>query len=105
MKIDIKATNLDLTPALREYIEEKIGALTKFLKRWDPEGIVEAWVEVGRTTKHHYKGNVFRAEVDLRLPGKILRAEDENFDIRVAIDRVRDKLRREIEKYKESKEI
>lgn len=101
MKIDIKSINLDLTPALKEYVEEKIGALAKFLKKWDPEGIVEAWVEVGRTTKHHQKGNVFSAEVHLRLPKKNLRASDEDFDIRVAVDRVRDKLKREIEKYKE----
>jgi len=104
MKINIKSTNLDLTPALKEYIEDKIGSVKKFLERWDPEGVVEAWVEVGRTTKHHHKGNVFRAEADLRVPGKVLRAEDEDFDIRVAIDRVRDKLKREIEKYKETKE-
>ena len=78
MKINIKSTHLDLTPALKEYIEEKIGSLAKFLKRWDPEGVVEAYVEVARTTKHHHKGNVFRAETDLRVPGKVLRAEDED---------------------------
>ena len=105
MKIDIKATNLDLTEVLKEYVEEKIGALAKFLKRWDPEGVVEAWVEIGRTTKHHHKGNVFRAEADLRVPGKVLRAEDEDFDIRVAVDRVRDKLKREVKKYKELKRL
>ncbi len=104
MKINIKSTHLDLTPALKEYIEEKIGSLAKFLKRWDPEGVVEAYVEVARTTKHHHKGNVFRAETDLRVPGKVLRAEDEDWDIRAAIDRVKDKLKREAEKYKETHE-
>lgn len=101
MKIIIKSTNLDLTPALKEYIEEKIGALQKFVSRFDLEGAVEARVEVGRTSKHHLKGKVLRAEVNLDLPGKVLRAEDEDYDVRVAIDRVRDKLKREIEKYKE----
>jgi len=104
MKISIKATNLDSTPALKEYVEDKIGALGKFIKRWDLEGAVEIWLEVGRTTKHHNKGDVFRAEADLRLPGKILRAEEQDSDVRVAIDRVRDKLKREIEKYKENKQ-
>ena len=103
MKINLKATELDLTPALREYIERKIDSLSRFLKRWDAEGAVEIWVEVARTTRHHHKGNVFRAEADLRLPGKVLRAEDEDRDIRTAIDRIKDKLKREIEKYKELK--
>lgn len=101
MKINLKATGLDLTPALREYAEQKIGSLEKFVKRWDAEGVVEVWVEVGRITKHHHKGDVFRAEADLRLPGKVLRAEDEDWDIRAALDRLKDKLKREIEKYKE----
>jgi ribosomal subunit interface protein len=103
MKINIKTTQLDITPSLKEYIEEKIGALDKLIERYDAEGGVEIWIEVGRTTKHHQKGDVFRAEADLRLPHKVLRAEDEDADIRVAIDRIRDKLKREIEKYKETR--
>jgi len=102
MQINIKATNLDLTPALKDYIEAKIGSLSKFLQRFEAEGVVEAWVEVGRTTRHHQKGNVFRAEADLRLPGKVLRAEDEDFDVRAAIDKIKDRLKREIERYKDS---
>ncbi len=104
MKITIKATGIDLTPPLKEFIEEKIGSLAKFIKRWDAEGLCEVWVEVGRTTKHHHKGDVFRAEATVRVPGKGLRAEDEDFDMRVAIDRVRDKLKREIEKHKDASE-
>jgi putative sigma-54 modulation protein len=104
MQINIKGKNLDLTPALKEYIEEKISTIAKFLSRWDEEGTVEAWVEVGRTTQHHHKGDVFRAVVDIRVPGKAFRAEDEDWDLRVAIDRVKDKLKREAEKYKEMHE-
>lgn len=101
MKITIKATNLELTSAINEYIEEKLGAIKKFTSRWDLEGAVEMRVEIGRTSQHHHKGEVFRAEANLKLPGKLLRAEDEDFDIRVAIDKVRDKLKREVEKYKD----
>jgi len=103
MKLHIKSTKLEVTPALKEYIEEKISALEKFVGKYDEEGAVEVWIEVARTSGHHHKGDVFRADADLRLPGKILRAEDEDFDIRVAVDRVRDKLKREIEKYKTEK--
>ncbi|MEK7554622.1 MAG: ribosome-associated translation inhibitor RaiA [Patescibacteria group bacterium] len=101
MKLHLKATSIDLTEPLKIYIDEKLGGIEKFVERWDMEGAVEIWIEVGRTTRHHKKGDVFRAEADLRLPGKVLRAEEEDFDLRVAIDRVRDKLKREIERYKE----
>ncbi len=101
MKINIKATDLELTAPLKEYIEEKIGGLNKFLSRLEDEKESDftAWVEVARTTRHHHKGDVYRAECDLKLPGKMLRAEDENFDVRVAIDAVRDKLQKEVNKY------
>jgi len=100
MKINVKATNLDLTPSLNIYIEKKLMPLAKFIKRFDIVGEVEIWVEVARTTKHHHKGQVFRAEADLSLPGRILRAEEELPDLRAAIDAVKDKFRLEIKKYK-----
>jgi len=100
MKIKLKAVNLTLTEPLREYVEDKIGSLARFLKKIDLEGAVEIDVEIGRTTRHHHKGRIFMAGVNMRLPGKLLRAEDRNFDIRTAVDKVRDKLQREIEKYK-----
>ncbi len=101
MKIDIKTSHLDLTPALREYILEKVGSLEKFLKRWEAEGEVEAWVEIDRTSNHHHKGDVFRAIIDIRLPHKALRATEINGDIRAAIDRAKDVMRQEIGKHKD----
>ncbi len=102
MRIQIKTKDLDLTPPLKDFIEEKIGSLEKFIKKYDPNDAVLADVEVSRTTRHHQKGNVFYAEVNLHLPNKLLRAEDEDFDARVAVNRAKDKLKREIEKYKET---
>jgi putative sigma-54 modulation protein len=102
MKIHIKATQIELTESISSYVQEKIGALAKFVERWDAEGAIEVWCEVGRTTRHHHKGDVFRAEADMRLPGAVLRAEDADGDLRVAVDRVRDKLEQEIRKYRET---
>lgn len=103
MVINIKATNLDLTPSIREYAEEKIGSLNKFLERFEKEGEVEIFVEIARTTKHHKSGEVFRAEATFSLGKKVFRAEDLSEDIRLAIDEVRNKLQQEIKKYKEKK--
>ncbi len=99
MKIHVKAIGLELTPSLEIYIEKKLGPLSKFLKKYNEE--VELWLEVARTTKHHHKGEVFRAKGDIRLPKKSLWATEESFDIRSAIDKLKDTLRIEIHKYKE----
>ena len=99
MKINIKKTT-DITQSLRIYIEEKLEPLAKFVQRFDETGEAAIWLEISRTTKHHKKGEVFKAAADLRLPGKILRAEEYAIDIRTAIDQARDTLRIEIEKYR-----
>jgi ribosomal subunit interface protein len=100
MKITTKTTGLELTPSLKTYIEKKLGGLAKFVKRFDETGQAELWVGVARTTRHHRHGEVFLAEADLRLPKRILRAEEEAEDVRAAIDLLQRKLHLEIEKYK-----
>ena len=41
-------------------------------KAWINKGML--WVEIGKTTQHHQKGKVFRAECQMRLPGKSIRS-------------------------------
>ena len=100
MQINIQATGLELTEPLREYVVKRIGTLARYLKRFDDD-LVKAEIEIGRTTKHHRHGDIYRAEVNLSLPGKMLRATHEDQDIRVAVDRVQDLLKREITQYKD----
>jgi len=100
MKINIKTINLDLTPTFVQYIEEKIGSLSKFLKKYEIESEIQAQVEVARTTQHHHKGDVFKAEINLDLPGKILRSVAEREDARMAINEAKDELQREIKNIK-----
>jgi ribosomal subunit interface protein len=104
MKIIIKYTNLDSTPSIKKYVEEKIGSTARFIQRWDKDDVIEANVELARRSFHHRKGDVFKAEVNLRLPGKMLRAVERDYDIRVAIDKVKNKLHSEVKKYKELRE-
>ncbi|MEA3453174.1 MAG: ribosome-associated translation inhibitor RaiA [Patescibacteria group bacterium] len=110
MKINIKATNIELNDSLRFFVQEKIGELEKFLGVFGPEDLntgekekIQFWVEIGKTTKHHLKGDVFRAEVQLYLPKKSLRAEATNIDLRTAIVEVKDELQREIKRHKEKR--
>jgi putative sigma-54 modulation protein len=97
MNIQIKATNLDLTPSVKEYVEEKIGNLGKFIKA------TEAKVELGRD-KHHKTGDVFRAEVMLLVGGKLMRADHTSEDIYASIDMVIPKLKEQISKFKDKRQ-
>ncbi len=99
MQIDIKSKNMKLTEAIKNYVNEKIGGLEKFY-----DNILVARVEVGLTTNHHQKGDIFRAEANLEVPQKhILRAESEKEDLYMAINEVKDDLQRQIKKFKEKK--
>lgn len=97
MNISIKATNLDLTLSLKQYVEEKVGRLDKFIKA------EEAKVELARDT-HHKTGDVFRAEIMLFMGGKVLRAEVSSGDIYASVDLVIPMLKEQISKFKDKKE-
>ncbi|GAI95750.1 unnamed protein product [marine sediment metagenome] len=103
MKIIIRTTNLELLPRIEEYIHQKIGGVDKLLDDMDRE-VIEARVEIGKITKAQQKGDIFRAEVNLTLPGRLLRIEAEEVDLQTAIDRVKQGLQREIKKYRGKKE-
>ncbi|HEY4499647.1 MAG TPA: ribosome-associated translation inhibitor RaiA [Candidatus Paceibacterota bacterium] len=101
MRIQIEAKGFELTPSLTKFIEEKIGGLDRFIKRWDKDNSVITRVEVSKTTKHHQKGEIFYAEVNMDLPHKVLRVEETNNEIHTAIDRAKDRLKNEIVRLKE----
>jgi len=101
MRIHISAQGIDITPSLKTYIDKKFGSLSKFIEAFDKTGQAKILVEISRTTGHHRKGMVYRAAVDMDLPPKnMLRAEEFSEDLRAAIDSVKNKLTREIRKYK-----
>lgn len=103
MHITIKATNIELTDAIRTYVENKVGSLQSKIAG-SPE--VVAHVEVGKTTNHHKQGEVFRAEIDIVVSGKAqqFRAVTERDDLYAAIDEARDEMERELVQFKDKKQ-
>jgi len=103
MKIIIKATNIELSPSIKEYVNEKIGGLDKFLKKFNPE-LTEARVEVGKITQGQRQGDIFRAEVNLNINGRLIRVEETEESLHTAIDLVKDELQRKIRRHKDKQE-
>ena len=98
MDINIKTTNIELTPELSEYLDKRMSAFDKLI---DPEDTsVLCTVEVGRTTEHHQHGNVFRAEVNLHTAGHNFRASSEDETIFIAIDEVQKQILKELRREK-----
>ena len=87
---NIKATNLELTPALREFVEKRFESLGGVLNLADTT--LKVQIEVGRTTRHHDKGDVYRAEFNVRARRGVFRTEAERSDIYTAIGDARDEM-------------
>jgi len=101
MKITIEASGVELTPALKVYIESKLKPLFKIAEKLEGKADAEILVEISRTTKHHNKGLVFRAEGNLKLRKILFRAEADGESMRAAVDVLKDELKREIVNFKE----
>ena len=96
MNIIIKATNIELTPNIKEYVEEKISSLDKYFNN-----IIEARVEIGVNSQRRQKGEIFFAEANIKVPGKILRVVKTEKKLFKAIDKVKDHLRVILHRHKE----
>jgi len=97
MNINIKATGMTLTPAIEDYLREKLSHLERFL---DPANeAINCQVELGKTTEHHRHGDIFRAEINLRLDGRSFYATREESDLYAAIDKVKDEIISEVKHF------
>jgi putative sigma-54 modulation protein len=99
MKINIKATKLALTGAIRDYCQKKMDMLDKYLGEHIP--VINCDVEIEKSVGNQNKGKIFRAEVNLEVPREVLRVEKTEKDLYKAIDKVKDHLELVIKKYKE----
>ncbi|HBH71481.1 MAG TPA: ribosome-associated translation inhibitor RaiA [Candidatus Yonathbacteria bacterium] len=100
MNIKITTTNIELTSAIESYVDEKMRSVEKFAIPHENEEPVVS-VEIGKTTNHHQSGDVFRADVNMKVRGKHFRATSEKDDLYAAIDDMRNELVRELSSHKE----
>jgi ribosomal subunit interface protein len=92
MNLNIKATNMDLTEAISDYVDKRLEGIKKFVK----DGEMITRVEVGRTTNHHKQGDLFRAEFDIKINGNKFYTFSEKEDLYEAIDDAREEIVRQV---------
>ncbi|MFA6515022.1 MAG: ribosome-associated translation inhibitor RaiA [Candidatus Paceibacterota bacterium] len=99
MNINIKATNMELTEAISDYVNKRLSGIKKFVK----DGEMISFVEVGKTTNHHKQGDVFRAEFNIEITGTKFYTFSEKNDLYSAIDDAKEEIVRQIINNKDRK--
>jgi len=94
MDIIIYTKNLDLPPAFKKQIEISFNKIAKFTNK-----IISFKVDLSHDA-HHRKGKVYRVEVNLIIPDKMFRVVEYDFNLKTGVNKVRDKLARQITEYK-----
>ncbi len=88
MKYNLFVKGIDKTEAIENYLDKKLATLDHLMPKGEEDTMAE--VEIGKTTRHHNKGDVFRAEVKIRLAHKNIYVASEKDDLYAAIDEMRD---------------
>ena len=89
MKITISGKNIDVTPGLRQTVNEKLGKLDRY---FTPDTQVNVTLSV---EKERHK-----IEVTIPVKGRIIRSEQVSNDMYVSIDLVEEVIERQLRKYK-----
>ena len=89
MAINVRGKNLDITPALKDYVEKRVKKVTKYFDKTGDIAVILR-VEKGR----------HQVEVTVPVDGILLRGEESTPDMYASIDQVMDKIEKQIEKHK-----
>ncbi len=101
MRITIRQKNLEVTPALRDYIDKKVvKPVEKILSHIAGSDLPVLDLGVLRNTKHHRKGKVYQIDASLSIGKTLLRAEVDDEEIHAACDLLGEELLREVAKFK-----
>ena len=89
MNFIISGRNIDITPGLRQAVEQKLGKLEKY---FTPETDIIVTLSVEKERQ--------KIEVTIPVKGGIIRSEEECNDMYVSIDLVEEIIERQLRKYK-----
>ncbi|UQS83307.1 ribosome hibernation-promoting factor, HPF/YfiA family [Bombilactobacillus thymidiniphilus] len=92
LKINVRGENIEVTDAIRDYVNKKLNNLNKYFKDTDKP--------IAHVNLKVYNDKTAKVEVTIPMVHLILRAEKNDPDMYKAIDDVFEKLERQIRKYK-----
>ncbi|BDH60843.1 sigma-54 modulation protein [Ureibacillus massiliensis 4400831 = CIP 108448 = CCUG 49529] len=92
IRFNIRGENIEVTPAIREYVESKIEKVERYFGN-DMDATANVNLRV-------YNDKQTKVEVTIPMKNVTLRAEERHDDMYAAIDLIVDKLERQIRKHK-----
>ena len=98
MKLVIQGKNIEITDALREYVQQKIEKAVSHFQHLAME--VDVHLSVARNPRIEPKQT---AEVTIYANGAVVRAEESSENLYASIDLVANKIARQLRKYKEKR--
>ncbi|MBE9128145.1 MULTISPECIES: ribosome hibernation-promoting factor, HPF/YfiA family [unclassified Coleofasciculus] len=96
MKLVIQGKNIEITDAIREYVNQKIEKAVSHFQTMTTE--VDVHLSVARNPRINTKQT---AEVTIYANKTVIRAQESSEDLYASIDLVADKIQRQLRKYKE----
>ena len=105
MQINLQAKNMELTPAIQDYVNKRVTNLEKLLRNIEEQGgEVKVRFDVEKTTNHHKAGEVFHADCSINTKNGEFYSGADREDLYAAIDEVKENLFNEIQKNKDRKQ-
>ncbi|MEM6521955.1 MAG: ribosome-associated translation inhibitor RaiA [Cyanobacteria bacterium P01_D01_bin.71] len=98
MKLVIQGKNIEITDAIRSYVDQKISKAVNHFKHLTNE--VDVNLSVAKNARITPKQS---AEVTLYINGAVVRAEESSENLYASIDLVANKITRQLRKYKEKR--
>jgi putative sigma-54 modulation protein len=97
LRLQVKGKNVEVTDAIRQYAQEKLGKLERQLA--DPTRVeLELAVERNPSISANHV-----AEATIWTKGPVLRAREASADHKASIDQLVDKLERQVKRYREKR--
>lgn len=91
MQIDVTFRHMEVSPAVRDYVEEKVARVKKYI---DEPIDAQAVLSVEKKIRH-------KCVITLTAKGITIKGSEETNDMYAAVDSVVDKIERQLKRYKE----
>ena len=95
MNLTISGHHLDVTPAIREYVQNKLERITRHFDQVIDSHVILCIDNLTEKEKRQ------KAEINLRVAGKIVHVASAAHDLYAAIDQLMDKLDRQVVRHKD----